>query len=290
MENKRSAPSCIGIVGLGLIGGSLGLDLQALGYEVHGLVHRSSTAQKAQDRKLAQVISSDTKILSDCELIILALPLDQLLKPSDYLLSALPTSAVITDVGSVKAPVVKVWRELHQNFVGSHPMAGTNNSGVEAGIKGLFNKRPWVTTPEAKTNQNALAMVGQLAVQLGAQLIEADPNMHDQAVALISHLPVLVSAALLRTLSKEENPTIIKLAQQLASSGFADTTRVGGGNPKLGTSMMATNTSAILQALASYRGTLEQLEQIILAQQWAELQTNFEQTQAIRPDFLKEDF
>ena len=155
MENKRSSPSCIGIVGLGLIGGSLGLDLQALGYEVHGLVHRSSTAQKAQDRKLAQVISIDTKILSDCELIILALPLDQLLKPSDYLLSALPKSAVITDVGSVKAPVVKVWRELHQNFVGSHPMAGTNDSGVGAGKKGLFNKRPWVTTPEAKTNQNS---------------------------------------------------------------------------------------------------------------------------------------
>jgi len=289
MENKRSAPSCIGIVGLGLIGGSLGLDLQALGYEVHGLVHRSSTAHKAQDRKLAQVISIDTKILSDCELIILALPLDQLLKPSDYLLSALPKSAVITDVGSVKAPVVKVWRELHQNFVGSHPMAGRNDSGVEAGIKGLFNKRPWVTTPEEKTNQNALAMVGQLAVQLGAQLIEADPNLHDQAVALISHLPVLVSAALLRTLSKEENPTIIKLAQQLASSGFADTTRVGGGNPNLGLAMVRNNKSAIVRALRSYNNNLHEYEKNILDENWAQFQTELEQTKELRPGFLKDD-
>ena len=289
MENTRSSPNCIGIVGLGLIGGSLGLDLQALGYQVHGLVHRSSTAVQAKERRLAQVISIDPKVLAECELIILALPIDQLLNPSDELLNALPTSAVITDVGSVKAPIVKVWRELHQNFVASHPMAGTNDAGVNAGRKGLFNKRPWVSTPETTTSQDALAIVRQLADELGAQWIEADPNMHDQAVALISHLPVLVSAALLKTLSNEENPSLIKLTQELASSGFADTTRIGGGNPKLGVNMVRNNTAAILRALRSYNKNLNQYEKTILDGNWTHFQSELEETKELRPKFLKNE-
>lgn len=289
MEQTTISPECIGIVGLGLIGGSLALDLQSLGFEVHGLVHKDKTADKARKRQLAQVISTNPKILADCELIILALPLNQLLKPSQSLINALPESAIVTDVGSVKAPVLKVWRSLHQRFVASHPMAGTNDAGVDAGRRELFKQRPWVATPENNTNPEALAKVKQLALSLGSQWITTQADLHDQAVALVSHLPVLISAALLKTVKDENSSSVAALAKSLASSGFADTTRVGGGNPKLGTSMMATNTSAILQALASYRGTLEQLEQIILAQQWAQLQTNFEQTQAIRPDFLKED-
>ena len=114
MESNR-----IGIIGLGLIGGSLGLDLQTLGFNVHGLVNRASTAEKAKQRGLAQVISTDTQILSECDLIILALPLENLLKPSSFLINALPKTAVITDVGSVKTPILNKWRLLHSKFVAS---------------------------------------------------------------------------------------------------------------------------------------------------------------------------
>ena len=289
MERKRISPNSIGIVGLGLIGGSLGLDLQALGYEVHGLVHRRSTAEKAQERKLAQVISLDPTILADCELIILALPLDQLLQPSEALINALPTSAVITDVGSVKEPVLKIWQGLHQNFVASHPMAGTNESGVEAGREGLFKQRPWVATPDAKTNKDALRMVSQIAIDLGAQWIETEPKRHDQAVALISHLPVLVSAALLKTLGNEENPAMISLAKQLASSGFADTTRIGGGNPNLGLAMARNNTAAIINALKSYQKNLNDFEKALLTKDWSQVKFELEQTKQLRPKFLKND-
>tara|TARA_Y100000746_G_scaffold142598_1_gene121993 strand:+ start:155 stop:565 length:411 start_codon:yes stop_codon:yes gene_type:complete len=126
-----------------------------------------------------------------------------------------------------------------------------------------------------------------LACSLGAHWISADPFIHDQAVALISHLPVMVSAALLRVLGEERDPRVRDLARQLASSGFADTTRVGGGNPALGTAMACRNTSALLKSLAAYRWSLEQLEEAILNGHWAQLEQELEKTRALRPGFLE---
>ncbi len=282
MKRTPHDPSRVGIVGLGLIGGSLGLDLQALGWEVHGLTHKTSTANRARSRGLAQVISTDPNVLIDCDLVILALPLAELLQPAQELINALPQKAVVTDVGSVKAPVLKLWSELHPNFVASHPMAGNALAGVEAGQKGLFQKRPWIITPNSNTNQQALDVVQQLAKSLDCQLITTEAIKHDKAVALISHLPVLVSAALLTTLNKEQDPTIRNLAIAIASSGFEDTTRVGGGNPNLGTAMVENNTAAILQSLLSYRSILEQIEKAIVEKNWAELHKGLVHTQTIK--------
>ena len=101
----------IGVVGLGLIGGSLALDLRAQGLRVQALVHREATAQRARQRGLADQVSTDPAVLADCALVVLALPLDRLLEPSSELLGALPAGAVITDVGSVKGPVL----DAHDN-------------------------------------------------------------------------------------------------------------------------------------------------------------------------------
>ena len=99
MELKSKSSKNIGIVGLGLIGGSLGLDLQKLGYTVYGIAHREETAKKARERKLAQFVSTDPAALKDCSIIYIALPIDQLLKPSSVLINAIPRNAVVTDVG-----------------------------------------------------------------------------------------------------------------------------------------------------------------------------------------------
>jgi arogenate dehydrogenase (NADP+) len=148
----------IGVVGLGLIGGSLALDLRAQGLRVQALVHREATAERSRQRQLADQISTDPAVLADCALVVLALPLDRLLDPSDALLAALPAGAVVTDVGSVKGPVLARWGG-RPGFVASHPMAGTAAAGVEAGFEGLFAGRPWVATPTASTDPDALAVV-----------------------------------------------------------------------------------------------------------------------------------
>ncbi|MEB3264201.1 MAG: prephenate/arogenate dehydrogenase [Synechococcus sp.] len=288
----------VGVVGLGLIGGSLGLDLQARGAEVRALVHRAATAERARARGLATRVATEPSVLEGCELVVLALPLDRLLAPPPELVAALPEAAVITDVGSVKAPLQRVWSEALtgidrpeqvRRFVPSHPMAGTAEAGVEAGVPDLFLGRPWVVTPEASTDPAALALVADLAASLGARWISCGAAAHDRAVALISHLPVLVSAALLQTADRggeRGGPDLAELVRALASSGFADTTRVGGGNPELGTLMARCNRGAVLEALGTYRHCLEALEQEVRAEAWEPLQEALAACRDLRPQFL----
>ena len=275
-----------GIVGLGLIGGSLGLDLQARGWEVQGVVHRQSTRERAVLRSLATAVSTDPASLSDCDLVILALPIPLLLNPDPALVKALPVEAVVTDVGSVKQPVLDAWKDRHPRFVASHPMAGTTSAGVEAGLPDLFSGRPWIATPDADTDPTAINVIRDLAVSLGSHWLTASASQHDQAVALISHMPVLVSAALLAAVGGERDPAVRRLAMTLASSGFADTSRVGGGNPDLGVAMASSNRDAVMRGLAAYRWSLEQLEDAVLQENWSQLQVELERTRSLRPRFL----
>ena len=295
-DSALLASQPVGIVGLGLIGGSLGLDLQACGVEVRALVHREATAARARQRGLAGTVSTDPSVLAGCGLVVLALPLDRLLDPDPRLLAALPPQAVLTDVGSVKAPVLEAWRGLLARagraaqaalFVAGHPMAGTASAGVEAGQARLFEGRPWVATPDARTDPGALAAVRALAERVGALWITCAAADHDRAVALISHLPVLVGAALLATADRAAAAEGLgDLARSLASSGFADTTRVGGGNPELGTLMARTNREALLDALAAYRESIGALEAAVAGQQWDGLAAQLATAQALRPAFL----
>ncbi len=286
MEFKTKTSQNIGIVGLGLIGGSLGLDLQKLGYTVYGITHREETAQKARERKLAQVISTDTSLLKNCSLIYIALPLEQLLNPSSVLINAIPRSAVVTDVGSVKLPILDTWNKLHPRFVASHPMTGTEESGVYAGQHSLFKNKPWVVTPNQETDQRALEMVQQISLSLGSIWISSEAQIHDEAVSLISHLPVLISAALLNTLSTDINPSIYSLAKSIASSGFADTSRVGGGNPALGVSMSKFNKANIKRHFSYYRNSLDLFEKYLLEENWNEIEKILINAQKERQNFI----
>ena len=276
----------VGLVGLGLIGGSLGLDLQAQGAQVRAWVHRPQTAERALERGLAQQVSTSPEVLEGCGLVVLALPLDQLMAPAAELVDSLPAGAVVTDVGSVKGPVLALWGTLTPRFVGGHPMAGTAQAGVEAGQRGLFQGRPWVVTPESHTDPEALEAVQQLAIAVGSQPLRCSAEAHDRAVALISHLPVLVSAALLEAADQGATGEEQQLARALASSGFADTTRVGGGNPQLGTLMCRWNRDAVLSALEHYQKQLAGLQHAVEGKDWGTLQESLRQSQSIRPEFV----
>jgi len=286
MQLKTKPYKNIGIVGLGLIGGSLGLDLQKLGYTVYGITHREKTAQRARERKLAQIVSTDPSVLKNCSLIYLALPLEQLLNPSSALINAIPRNAVVTDVGSIKLPILNTWNKLHPRFVASHPMTGTEESGVNSGQPNLFKNKPWVVTPNKETDQKALDIVHQMSLSLGAQWISSEAQMHDEAVGLISHLPVLISAALIKTLFTDINPSTYSLAKSIASSGFADTSRVGGGNPVLGVSMAKFNKASLKRHLSSYRNSLDLFEKYLLEEKWNELEKILINTQEERQNFI----
>ena len=280
---QRLAGRPVGVVGLGLIGGSLGLDLRKQGIAVHGWTHRQVTAERALARGLVDQASVNPQVLHGCALVLLALPLDQLVSPPPQLLAGLPGDALVMDMGSVKVPVLASLQSRLPRFVACHPMAGTANAGIEAGVAGLFGGRPWVITPSGHEDPEDLALARALGIALGARVLECDAASHDQAVALISHMPVLVSAALLHNAASGGT---VELAQALASSGFADTTRIGGGNPQLGTLMARCNQDAVLAALERYQQQLEHLRFLVISKDWQALQEQLSAAQAVRPDFL----
>ncbi len=286
MEIQSKPSKNIGIVGLGLIGGSLGLDLQKIGYTVYGITHREETAKKARERKLAHFVCTDPSVLKNCSIVYIALPLEQLINPSSTLINAIPRDAVVTDVGSVKVPILNTWNKLHPRFVASHPMTGTEESGVKAGQYNLFKNKPWVVTPDNSTDQKALEVIHHISLSLGCKWISTEAPIHDEAVGLISHLPVLISAALLNTLRADMNPSLYSLAQNIASTGFADTSRVGGGNEELGVSMAKFNKKNLIKSLLSYKNALEIFEEYLLEENWSELKKMLIDTKEERQNFI----
>jgi len=278
----------IGIVGLGLIGGCLGLDLRAQGYKVFGVSRRESTCQQAIALGVADQASVDLAILAATEVIFLCTPLAAILPTVEQLIPYLSPNTVLTDVGSVKAPVVEAIAPLWSNFVGGHPMAGKTDSGIEAAQLNLFALKPYVLTPIATTPAAAVEVVEKIARSLQATIYHCRPEEHDRAVSWISHLPVMVSAALIAACMSETNPDVLVLAQQLASSGFRDTSRVGGGNPELGMMMARYNRQELLRSLQHYQHHLEVLIDLVEQEDWIALKQQLESNHLVRSYFIDE--
>lgn len=279
----------VGIVGLGSIGGSLGYDLRDRGCEVIGVSRKSSTCDRAVELGIVDEAGCEFDRLATAELVILCVPIGKLEPIARLVTPHLNADAILTDVGSVKGPIVAGIEPLWPKFVGGHPMAGTHESGVDAAQRSLFVGRPYVITPTPNTDPGAIATLEQLITLIQAKRYQCDPQIHDQAVARISHGPVMVSAALVAMANAEgtaDETAIATLAKQLASSGFRDTSRVGGGNPELGLMMAQYNREAMLQCLQQYRDQLDGAIAAIQTENWDVLNHWLEQTQAARPAFV----
>lgn len=277
----------IGIIGLGLIGGSLGLDLRSQGLNVLGVSRNPRTCEIALQQGVVDHASIHLEILTEAEIIFICTPIDKIISTVERLSSELNLDAttIITDVGSVKASIVEQCSQLWSNFVGGHPMAGTAEQGIEAAQRGLFVNRPYVLTPRETTPQESITRVEKIVQSLGSVVYLLSPQEHDQGVAWISHLPVMVSASLIDACMQENEPKIRELAQKLASSGFRDTSRVGGGNPELGVMMAQYNTKALLRSLTQYSQSLNQVINLIENENWEQLENFLQNTQEARGKF-----
>lgn len=276
----------IGIVGLGLIGGSMAIDLRPLGYTILGVSRRQETCQQAIARGIVDDASTDLRLMAAADVIFLCTPLGAIETTVDQLIPHLSPSTILTDVGSVKAPVVDVIAPRWQNFVGGHPMAGTAENGLDAALADLFVDRPYVLTPIESTPPEALETVTEIAQALRSRIYKCSPEDHDRAVAWISHLPAMVSTGLVAACLAESDPLVLDLAQKFASSGFRDTSRVGGGNPELRLMMAKYNREALLRSLQTYREQLDHITQQIEQENWQALEAVLLETQQARPLFL----
>jgi arogenate dehydrogenase (NADP+) len=276
----------IGIVGLGLIGGSLGIDFRNLGHIVFGVSRQRQTCEQALALGTVDVASTDFASLTEAAVVFICTPLGVMQSTVQALIPYLSANAILTDVGSVKASVVEALAPLWPRFIGGHPMAGKEIAGIAAAQANLFAARPYVLTPTAHTDNEAKECLKQLIESLESHYYECEPAQHDRAVAWISHLPVIVSASLIAACQQESDQQTLSLAQSLASSGFRDTSRVGGGNPELGRMMAQYNQMEVLGSLAQYRKALDQIEQYIQQSRWDDLEALLSATQQARQSFI----
>ena len=276
----------IGIVGLGLIGGSLGLKLQSLNHTIYGIANNELNEKKAKEKKLANFVSCDLSLLKKCELIILALPIKDLIIPSQRLAASIPQEAIVTDVGSVKEPIVNTWENLHPLFIGSHPMAGTEKKGVDSGFEGLFKNAKWIITPTQNSDFNSVRTISELIKSMDCEICQASPKEHDEAVSLISHLPIFLASTLIETAYTKNNPALLDLTQKLAATGFADTSRVGGGNEKLGLDLAMNNQINVLNAINNFKKRLNTMESLIKEKNWELLSKKLSEAKEIREKFI----
>lgn len=276
----------IGIIGLGLIGGSLALDLRDRGHETIGVSRRPQTCQTALDRGVVDVAGVELSLLAETDVIFVCTPIAAIAPTVSRLVPHLAPETVVTDVGSVKVSVVEAVAPLWPNFVPAHPMAGTAESGIEAAQRHLFAGCPYAIAPLPTTPTFAVERVETLVASLGARIYRCTPQTHDRAVAWISHLPVIVSASAIDACLDEPDPDVLQLARALASSGFRDTTRVGGGNPELGVMMARYNRDSLLRSLHAYRQTLDRAIAAIESEDWPALETQLQRTHRQRPQFL----
>ena len=276
----------IGIVGLGLIGGSLGLKLQSLNHKIYGITNNEFNKKKAIEKKLANFVSCDLSLLKECELIILALPIKDFISPSRQLVESIPRETIVTDVGSVKEPIINTWENLHPLFIGSHPMAGTEKKGVDSGFKSLFKKRKWIITPTQNSDLDAFRTISELIRSMGCEICQASPKEHDEAASLISHLPIFLASSLIETAHSKNNQSLLELTQKLAATGFADTSRVGGGNEQLGLDLAINNQINILNSINNFKNKLNILESLIKEKNWELLSKKLAEAKEIRNNFI----
>lgn len=204
--------------------------------------------------------------LADADLVILAAPTKALPALAAGVLPHLRPEAIVTDVGSVKRPVLAAVSGLigagrnRPRFVGGHPMAGSERAGVLNADPALLENAVWVLTPTTETDSDALARVRSFVEALGSRPIEVDPELHDRLVATVSHLPYLAAVALTGLIDSGDDRSLKML---LAAGGFRDLTRVASGDPRMSRDMVADNADAVRAALDHFRTQLDTIESLL---------------------------
>jgi prephenate dehydrogenase len=264
MEPDRAAavarlPDRIAFLGLGLIGGSAAMALREAGYagSIAAWTPQGRGPAEALRRDLVQVAApTPAEAVAGAGLVILAGPplaiMDQLARRGSWV-DALAPGATVTDVASTKVSILAAAAGL-PSFIGGHPMAGRETTGIEAASAELFEGRLWVITVRPEAMNEHAQRVQALAGAAGARPTFVGAEEHDAAVAAISHLPLVLSAALVETVTTGKD---WPLARHLTAGGWRDMSRLAKGDPEMGAGILATNAEEIRDRLHALRGTLD---------------------------------
>jgi len=255
------------IIGVGLIGGSLAKALRfenAVGH-ITGFGRTESSLQRAQALGVVDSWSLDLgTAVEQAEVVVIASPVNAISSTFQKLKSCLGDNAIVTDAGSVKGPIVDAavsgLGDKIVNFVPGHPIAGKEQSGVDAASATLFKGHRTILTPIANTGTEAISTVKDMWETIGAEVVFMEPSVHDELLALTSHLPHALAFILVDLLSRQTNP---EDSFDLSAGGFYDITRIASGDPVMWRDIFLSNQQAVLHRLTEFSTAIANLAELI---------------------------
>ncbi len=257
-------PKSVALVGTGLIGGSIGLALRRAGVTVRGFDHDSARGEAALDAGAVDEVLPDlATAVAGADLTVVAVPVGMV---AEVVVAALDAGiGLVTDVGSVKAPVVAAVetarRDAAARYVGGHPMAGSEQEGLAGASADLFVGATWVLTPTGRTDPSVFAEVRTWVTGFGAEAVAVAPELHDELVAVVSHVPQLAASTLMNVANRGNDEHAVLL--RLAAGGFRDMTRIASSHPAIWPDICLANRDAIVGALDHYVDELARVRAIV---------------------------
>ncbi len=275
----------ITIIGVGLIGGSLGMAVlnRGLALRVTGVDEPENLKLAIEAEAVHDGTTSPEAAVTGADLVVVATPVGVTGEIIRKIAPLLKQGCIVTDVGSTKSGIVREAERVMPpgtSFVGGHPMTGSEVSGVKGADRYLFENAVYVLTPGKNSDSESVARVSRLASAVGARVIEIDPDEHDLMVATVSHLPHIVATALVNTagdLEKEHRGLLM-----LAAGGFRDTTRIASGHPQMWRDICISNRDNILKLLDKFGDMLEQTREMVAACDHGSLAASFCRAREIR--------
>jgi len=285
----------IAIVGLGLIGGSIGLGLRRsyvrgqLSDVIVGIPRRKKTIAEAITLGAIDEGTLDIKEgVAGADVVLLCTPISLIIPKLKELVPALKKGAIVSDVGSVKSEIVAAAAALMPAgtfFVGGHPMAGKEQVKLEAAEADLLTDKVYILTETPQTNKPALKIMTEVVTALRGKVVKMDPMTHDLVVAAVSHAPLAIAAALVNSVA--ETSLAYPQVKSCAASGFKDTTRIASGDPVLGVDMFTANKLGVLASIGAFRVALGKLEKAIQAEDKAAISKLLAQAKNFRDDLYQ---
>lgn len=254
------------VIGTGLIGGSIGLALAGLGHDVVGFDSDSERLARARELEAVGSVAADLEdAASGADVAFVALPVGAIAAAVARLLDA--GVPLVTDVGSVKGPVVaevaRLCPEGAARFIGGHPMAGSEQEGIDGARADLFVGAAWVVTPTPATAEGTYAILSGILRELQAEVVAVTPEDHDVLVSFVSHVPQLAASTLMDVATTHEAQHRALL--RLAAGGFRDMTRIAASQPTIWLDILTSNRDAVLGALDAYLAGLQNARDIVAA-------------------------
>lgn len=276
----------ITLVGVGLLGGSLGQAIRRrkLADSVVGYVRRSASIPECEAAGAVDWATRDLeKAVQGADLIVLCTPIGQMEGLAQQMLPNLMPGSIVTDVGSVKAGIVTALESRMASagvhFIGSHPMAGAEKTGVSAARSDLFLKAVCIVTPTAKSKRAALIKVERLWRNVGSRVIRLTPQAHDELVSRSSHLPHIIAAQLSNFVLGPDHP---RQQAMLCANGFRDTTRIASGSPEMWRDIALANRDNLQRVLGAFTEELQVFQRMLKAGDAAAISRFFEQAKERR--------